>query len=224
MIRQAHEAVVRHRYTRAGQRAKRKLSDALRYMRQRPLGEGEQLRDRRLFTARTDDLERHEARELLMGHADRLVAYHRLILSPGMALDDLQRWTRLTMADLSRHLGQELHWVAVTHRNTAHPHVHVLVAATGERLAGDRRRPTPVLLRSEEYAVLRASGDRHAYDLARHERDLDDAVHAELALLAPGLARALGREGTDDGVQTQKHLVDEHERRGAPGRDATPAR
>jgi hypothetical protein len=224
MSRQAPGTVVRHRYTRAGQGAKRKLSDALRYMQQRPLGEDEQIHDRRLFTARTEDLARHEARALLLEHADRRVAYHRLILSPGSAVDDLQRWTRLTMADLSRHLGQELHWAAVAHRNTAHPHVHVLVAGTAEGLASESGRALPVLLRPEEYAVLRESGDRHAYELVRHESGLEDAVRTELASLAPGLARAVGWELTAEGFQSNKHLLEQHDRRGAPGRDATPAR
>src|SRR5690242_14184092 len=117
--------VVRHRYVRTGKGMKSKLWDALRYMQLRPLGQDEHPSNRELFTARTEGLSRYEARALLMEHADRRVAYHRLILSPGVPVDNLQRWTRLVMADLARHLGQELHWVAVAHRNTAHSHVHL---------------------------------------------------------------------------------------------------
>jgi hypothetical protein len=128
------------------------------------------------------------------------------------------------MGDLSRHLGQELHWVAVAHRNTAHPHVHLLLASTGERLAAGAGRALPVLLHPEEYAVLRESGDWHVRELALDERDLEEAVRSELASMVAGLARAFGQELEDDGVQTRKHLIEQHERRGAPGRDATRGR
>jgi hypothetical protein len=212
--------VVRHRYVPARKGIKGKLWDALRYMQHRPLGEDEQVRDRRLFTARTEGLSREEARALLLEHAGQRVAYHRLILSPGMLVRDLQRWTRLVMADLSRHLGQELHWVAAAHHNTTHPHVHLLLAGTGERLIDDGRSPR-ILLRPDEYVVLREVGDRHAREREREERGPEESVRAEMGLIVAGLARALGQEMADGGVQTYKHLVEQHERRGAPGRDAT---
>ena len=224
MSRLAGRTVVRHRYVRASKEVKGKLSDALYYMENRPLGDDEQASDRRLFTVRTEGLSRHEARALLMEHTCRRVAYHRLILSPGRAVEDLQRWTRLVMADLSRHLGQELHWVAVAHHNTAHPHVHLLLAGTGERLVRGGGRALPVLLRTEEYAVLRDSGDRHTRELVRDERDFEDAVHRELELMVAGLAHVLGQEPADEGVQSHKHLAEQHKNRGASGRDATRGR
>jgi hypothetical protein len=214
---------VRHRYVRAGKGTKGKLWDALRYMQQRPLGEDEQPSDRALFTARTEGLSRHEARAVLLEHAGRCVAYHRLILSPGVPVEDLQRWTRLVMADLARHLGQELHWVAAAHHNTAYPHVHLLLAGTGERLPGGGR-ALPVRLGPDAYNVVRDAGDRHGRDLARADRDLAEAIRTELDLLAAGLARALAQEPGDDGFEVHKHLAEQHERRGAPGRDATRGR
>ena len=220
---QARRTVVRHRYIRAGADTGGKLWDALHYMEHRPLGRDERPGDRQLFTAGAGRLSRQEARALLLEHAGRRVAYHRLILSPGAPVADLQRWTRLVMADLSRHLGQDLHWVAAAHRNTGHPHVHLLVAGTGERLIDDGRSPR-VLLRPEEYAVLRESGDRHGREMAREDRDLEEAGRDELDLLLAGLVRAVAQELGDEGAQTHKHLAEAHERRGAPGRDATRGR
>jgi hypothetical protein len=202
---------------------KSKLWDALHYMQYRPLGQDEQLRDRQLFTARTDGISREEAQALLLEHAGRQVAYHRLILSPGAQVEDLQRWARLVMADLSRHLGQHLHWVAVAHRNTMHPHVHLLLAATGEHLPGGGR-AFPVFLATDEYAVLRESGDRHGRALAREERALEETVRAEMDVLVAGLVRALASERADEDPQMHKHLLDQHQRLGAPGRDATRGR
>jgi hypothetical protein len=219
MRRETRHTVVRHRYVRAGKGVRGKLWDALRYTQCRPLGQDEQLSDRQLFPACTEGISRDEARALLMEHAGKRVAYHRLILSPGAPVEDLQRWTRLVMADLSRHLGQELHWVAVVHHNTAHPHVHLLLAGTGERLPGGGR-ALPVFLAADEYAMLRAAGDRHGRDLIREERDLEDAVRAEM----DALVHAVARELADEGTQTHKHLIDEHAQRGAPGRDAMRGR
>jgi hypothetical protein len=224
MSRYARRTVVRHRFVRAGRGVKAKLWDALHYMQYRPLGQDEQPSDRCLFTARTEGLSRLEARALLMEHAGRRVAYHRLILSPGIPVEDVQRWTRQVMADLARHLGQELHWVAVAHHNTQHPHAHVLLAGTGARLGDGGGHPLPVRLHPEEYAVLRQAGDRHAREQARDERDLEEAVRTELDSMLAGLARVLGHEPDDDGVQTHTHLTEQHERRGAPGRDATRGR
>lgn len=223
MSKRARRTVVRHRYVRAGSGVKGKLWDALRYMQQRPLGRDEEERARRLFTAHSEGLTRAEARALILEHAGRRVAYHRLILSPGLPVQDLQRWTRLVIADLSAHLNQELHWVAVVHRNTAHPHVHLLLAGEGERLIDDGRAPH-ILLRADEYAVLRESGERRARELAREERGPEEAVRAELVALLAGLPRALAHELADDGVQTHKHLIEHHEQRGAPGRDAMRGR
>ena len=224
MSRQTRRTVVLHRYVRPSQGAKGKLWDALHYLQHRPLGQDEQPADRQLFTARTEGLARQEARSMLMEHWGRRVAYHRLILSPGLPVGDLQRWTRQVMTDLSRHLGQELHWVAVAHHNTAHSHVHLLLAGTGERLADGVRRSLPVYLRPDQYALLRESGDQHARELALDERDLEEAVRSEWASLVVGMARALGQELSDEGFQTHKHLVEQQERRGAPGRDATRGR
>ena len=55
--------------------------------------------------------------------------HFRFIVSPedSAEIDDLRPFTRDLMADMAHDLGTTLDWVAVEHRNTAHPHVHVLV-------------------------------------------------------------------------------------------------
>jgi len=223
MTRKVRSTVARHRYVRGVTGLRGKLWDALHYMQCRPLGEDEQAADRILFTSRTEGLSRQEARALILEHAGRRVAYHRLILSPGESVEDMRRWTRLVLADLSRHLHQDLHWVAVVHRNTAHPHVHVLVAGRGERLSGEGR-AAAVLLRPDEYEVLRESGDHHGRDLARAECSLDEAIRTELDREMTGLLRTLADALADEGIQTHKHLLGQGERRGPPGRDATRGR
>ena len=136
----AARTVVRHRYFRAGANLRARVRNALYYVQHRPLGPDEKPDDRVLFAAATDNLSRQQARAMILDHAGHYVAYHRLIISPGRHVEDMQRWTRQVMADLSHHLDQRSHWVAVVHRNTAHHHTHVLLAGTGERARQGRCR------------------------------------------------------------------------------------
>jgi type IV secretory pathway VirD2 relaxase len=57
----------------------------------------------------------------------------KMILSPerGDALD-LVEHTRRVMDAMERDLGTQLEWVAIDHRNTAHPHVHVAIRGRDE--------------------------------------------------------------------------------------------
>ena len=58
----------------------------------------------------------------------------RFIVSPenGADLSDLTAYTRDLMAQVETDLGTRLDWVAVSHHNTGHPHVHVIVRGVDE--------------------------------------------------------------------------------------------
>ena len=59
-----------------------------------------------------------------------LTAAYRFVLSPEDARGlDLRHLTRQVMSQLERDAGASPPWVAAEHRNTAHPHVHILLAA-----------------------------------------------------------------------------------------------
>jgi len=158
-----------------GKSAAGQAQDALHYMQTRPLDNGERPEDRHFFGPERDGGSWREARAEIMDHATDQVAFHRLILSPGpdQPVADIREWTRMVLDDLADTLGQQLHWVAVIHRNTDHPHAHVLLAGGGER-AGELR---PVLLYKAQYASVRASGDRSADHLRGLEREQATAVH-----------------------------------------------
>jgi len=67
-------------------------------------------------------------------------AAYRFVLSPEDAHGlDLRRLTREVMLQLERDAGRRLYWIAAEHRNTAHPHVHILLAARLEREPGSFR-------------------------------------------------------------------------------------
>ncbi len=175
--------VVTGRYVAVGTKARGKsvagqVSDALHYMQTRPLDNGERPEDRHFFGPERDGGSWREARAEILEHATEQVAFHRLILSPGpdQPVADLREWTRMVLDDLSDQLGQQLHWVAVVHGNTDHPHAHVLLAGGGER-DGELR---PVLLYRAQYAAVRASGDRGAAHLRSLERKQAMAVRQRI--------------------------------------------
>lgn len=91
---------------------------------------------RALFTADAIGLTRKDARDLLWDNRGPAINFHRIILSPRASLgldtiEELQRWTRDTLAGYSDHLGRSLAYVAAVHTNVNHWHVHVMVAGGG---------------------------------------------------------------------------------------------
>jgi len=178
-----------------GTSAAGQAQDALHYMQTRPLDNGERPEDRHFFGPERDGGSWREARAEILDHATEQVAFHRLILSPGpdQPVADMREWTRMVLDDLADTLGQQLHWVAVIHRNTDHPHAHVLLAGGGER-AGELR---PVLLYKAQYAMVRASGDRSATHLRGLEREQATAVHHRIGHEGRQAERASARTGRE---------------------------
>ncbi len=123
--------ILRHTYTRSRDTARA----GLRYYQMRPRGEDEPPRS---IFGQDGTMTRAEAYRLLDAHQvgsgaggqARGYLAHRLMLSPGAheRPEDLRDLTRHVMRELERDKGQRLHWVAVEHRNTAHPHVHIVLA------------------------------------------------------------------------------------------------
>jgi len=183
-----------------GTSAAGQAQDALHYMQTRPLDNGERPEDRHFFGPERDGGSWREARAEILDHATEQVAFHRLILSPGpnQPVADMREWTRMVLDDLADTLGQQLHWVAVIHRNTDHPHAHVLLAGGGER-AGELR---PVQLYKAQYAAVRASGDRSATHLRGLEREQATAVYHRIGHEGRQAERASARAGRERAGRT----------------------
>src|SRR6266849_8359130 len=68
---------------------------------------------------------------------DRRRAAYRFVLSPEIARGlDLAQLTRAAMTQLEMDAGGIGPWLAAEHRNTAHPHVHIVLAARREIAPG----------------------------------------------------------------------------------------
>ncbi len=163
--------ILRHTYTRNRDTARA----GLRYYQMRPRGEGEPPRS--LFT-KDGTVSRAEAYQLLNAHQARCYLAHRLMLSPAVdeQPDDLRALTRYVMVELEKEKGMPLHWVAVEHHNTDHPHVHVVLCGGGEgRTDGEE-----VRLDRGDHARLK--GDGRDYCRAEgHERMRWEAMLARAA-------------------------------------------
>jgi len=181
--------ILRHTYTRNRDTARA----GLRYYQMRPRGEGEPPRS--LFT-KDGTVSRAEAYQLLDAHQARCYLAHRLMLSPAVdeQPDDLRALTRSVMVELEKEKGMTLHWVAVEHHNTDHPHVHVVLCGGGEgrtgveevrldrgdhaRLKGDGRDYCRAegheRLRWEAMLARAAAADERARDEPRGDRDDHD--------------------------------------------------
>lgn len=101
------------------------------------------------------------------------VQMHKLVLSPGVSTVDLKEYTRETMHEIGRHKGLKLDWYAVEHRNTDHPHVHVVVM--GRDLLGHR-----VRFEKGDHRKLQQLGDEYLEREHRLERYLDRDMHVLL--------------------------------------------
>jgi len=120
----------------------------------------------RLFGPRGNagDLERRA----LLAHISRSVrqggggnfprAAYRFVLSPERAEGlDLKALTRAAVDELGREAGGTPPWIAAIHRNTKHPHVHIVMAARREVEPG---RFKTVVINRERLAHMKAALSR----------------------------------------------------------------
>jgi len=129
---------------------------------------------RQLFTEDAAHVTGKEARGMIWSNRSTrgAVCFHRLILSPSTGLGiktaaEAQEWTRVVMAEMGGQVDRKLTWVAGTHTNRDHTHVHVLIAGEAPQpSAGGARRV--VRLGRQDLKALR---ERIAIDAARPIRE-----------------------------------------------------
>lgn len=164
------EVIIDGRYVPSGPWAADKIKSQVQHLKA-SFRTGERREERAIFGPEGDVADQAEARAQLAAAIGPRVVFHRLILAPGPRYElervaDLQHWTRLVLADLGRELGLHLTWVAAVHRNTDHPHVHVLVAGAAVRAQWPRKgQLAGVHLFRGHYTFLSARADSRAREL-----------------------------------------------------------
>jgi hypothetical protein len=163
-----------------------KLASHIKYLEHRPRGADETREDRTIFSDQKDAVGRHQAIDGIMEHTSSAVNFHKLVLSPSKdePVSDWQEWTRRVMRDLEEFKRQELHWYAVKHGNTDDPHVHIVLAGSGERFRDGR--PRAVKMYAQDYAFLRERGrEQSGYDSLQQDRELARQIDREPEHLEP---------------------------------------
>ena len=131
-------------------------------------------RDASLFDAHGDAADR----SAFAARCDGDRHHFRFIVSPedAGAMDDLRRFTRDLMKDMSLDLQTGLDWVAIDHWNTDNPHIHILVrgvADDGTDLVIDRAYVSEgIRFRAEERVTLELG--------LRSEREMTQAIEREV--------------------------------------------
>jgi hypothetical protein len=229
--------VVRHSYisTQAKQRSRgvglkeaRTLAVAnalshIKYIQHRP-GKDRDEGAREMFTDLGDDADAKMLRQQLRRFEGRGVVIHKLSLAPEVNTQNPKEFTREVMHQLGTEKGLDLEWWAVSHRNTDHHHVHVVV------LSKDRAGQT-VRFNKADYDRLKDFGDRYIertqyadYRMAelRRQEKFKERYEERQQLLEkerqervrsgeelPWLHKKIVREQLDSHKQWQKRQVEE---------------
>ena len=101
--------------------------------------------DRKAFAAFTANALEKSSPQLFRGRngelRDRRCAVYRFVISPEKANGlDLRRLTKAALGRLEQESGVGLRWIAAIHRNTAHHHVHLVLAGMHQDSNGSYRR------------------------------------------------------------------------------------
>jgi hypothetical protein len=126
----------------------------------------------------------------------------KLIISPefGERLD-LEVLTRALMTQMERDLGTKLEWVAVSHFNTAHPHVHIAlrgVNSRGEPLRLERDYVRHGIRQKAEDLCTAQLGYRTQADaLEAQRREIDQQRYTSLDRLIKRMGAAVDIEPDD---------------------------
>lgn len=168
-------------YVRGNRRAAAlKLANHIKYLEHRSRASDETRADRTIFSDQKDAVGRHQAIDDVMNHTSSAVNFHKLVLSPSQdePVSDWREWTRGIMRDLEEFKKQELHWYAMKHSNTDDPHVHIVLAGSGERFRDGR--PQAVKMYAQDYTFLRERGREHSgYDHLQQDRELNRQISQE---------------------------------------------
>jgi hypothetical protein len=125
----------------------------VKYIQHRP-GKDLEQGGRDVFTDTEDSVDAKELRDIVREYEGRGVVIHKLTLSPEVSPNDPKEFTREVMHQLGSEKALDLQYWAVTHDNTEHRHMHVVVLSkdkNGRLVKFDKR----------DYDLIKEFGDRY---------------------------------------------------------------
>lgn len=144
--------VIKHSFLKSNPTAHSRARAHVNYIAFRP-GKDKEEKDRTFFNGDSAGIAPAELRDTISTIKTRGVLFHKLIISPCEDVSDLQAFTKDLMENLGRQKGLDLTYWGIVHRNTKHPHVHVVL------LAKDKN-GRMVRLNRSDYKFLRESGEK----------------------------------------------------------------
>ena len=144
----------------------------VKYIQHRP-GKDLEQGGREVFTDVEDSVDAKDVRKIIREYEGRGVVIHKLTLSPEVSPNDPKEFTREVMHQLGSEKGLDLDWWAVTHDNTDHRHVHVVVLPKdkdGKLVRFDRADYDRMKEFGDRYLERTQYADCRIADLARHEK------------------------------------------------------
>lgn len=109
---------------------------------------------REFFSDQDDRVDAHEIREMVRDHKGNGVVVHKLTLAPEVNPSDPKEFTREVMDQLGAEKGFDLEWYAVSHQNTDHHHIHMVVMSKDTN-------GTSVRFNKHDYELMKEYGDRY---------------------------------------------------------------
>jgi hypothetical protein len=177
-------------YIRPGPQTARQLAAHYRYLLFRLHAPGEK---RRLFSHDQDGFGYQQAIALILAMRTSRVAYHKFFLSPSpterqaILHSSWEEWTRTVMNDLAHRKRLTLTWTGVVHTNTAHHHVHIVLAGGG--LTADQTKETVLMTRRDYAFVVDTGRERCNADRLEADVEQDDSLALLQSVLTQEQAR-----------------------------------
>lgn len=139
----------------------------IKYIQHRP-GRDRDEGGREVFSGRDDDADVTQFKKLIREYDGNGAVVHKITLSPEVTPEDPKAYTREVMRNLGSDKGRDLNWIAVSHKNTDHPHIHVVVFGRDEH-------GQTIRLGKRDYDRMKEAGDRyidrnHPFEFREAER------------------------------------------------------
>lgn len=126
----------------------------VKYIQNRPGRDKADGKAREFFNEFESGLDGKALRAMIKQMEDSKVVVHKLTLAPEIEPLNKEAYTREVMDKIAREKGLDLNWMAVSHGNTDHAHIHVVVL-------GKDKNGKMVWIGKDDYPKLREYGDRY---------------------------------------------------------------
>ncbi len=181
--------IVKARYVRKSNDARRHVNDWLRYVQERERSFEEP--ERKFFDNKRSQIERDEVKQELLANQGEDIAFYKVLLSPKQNELDHETYTREIMTRWEELTGITTNWYAVKHANTQYHHVHLVMP--GLDVDGN-----PYRLNRDDLNLMRELANEYQYEIQDRAYQYEKTIDHELGTAREQLDKFLERREGDD--------------------------